>query len=150
MELTVSIKSSQTISLDSNIFIRSLDDKSYLGDQARVLIKQIIDIKPAVFISTILLEEFFVKIFKKKKDKDLDNIMGFLKLGGIVTILDMTVDIAILAAKIRAKYNIKAPDAIHLASAISSGADIFITTDRKIPRKVEGLKVVVIQKETNF
>lgn len=36
---------------------------------------------------------------------------------------------------------LKPPDAIHLASAIESGAKIFITTDNKLPRKIVGLTI---------
>ena len=50
-----SLKSSQTISLDTNIFIRALDDPGELGDRARELIAQIKITAPRVFISTILL-----------------------------------------------------------------------------------------------
>lgn len=141
----IPLKSSQIISLDSNIFIRALDDKGPLGDQARNLLEHIKQIRPGISISTILLEEFFVKVFKQKRESKLDYIMDFLTLGGLVSILEIDKQIAIMAAKIRAKYGIKAPDALHLASAIQSGARFFMTTDRRLPRAVEGLKIIVLQ-----
>lgn len=146
----IPIRSSQTISLDSNIFIRALDDNGPLGNQARILLKHIKQIKPRISISTILLEEFFVKVFKQKRESEINYIMDFLTLGGLVSVLDIDKEIAIMAAKIRARYGIKAPDAIHLASAISGGAKFFITTDKRLSREVAGLKVVVLQKETDL
>lgn len=145
----LTIRRSQIISLDSNIFIRALDDHSPLGDQARALLEHIKQVKPRISISTILLEEFFVKVFKENRQQESDYIMDLLTIGGLVTIFDINKEIAVLAAKIRAEYSVKAPDAFHLASALVSGAKVFITTDRRIPRKINDLKVIVLQKQTN-
>lgn len=140
----VTIRNSQIISLDSNIFIRALDDEGPLGSKARDLLEYLKQIQPKIFISTIVLEEFLVKVFKQQRQSQINYILDFLTLDGLVGILDINKEVAIMAAKIRAKYAVKAPDAIHLASAIVSGADLFITTDKKIPRKVEDLRVLVL------
>lgn len=137
------------IALDSNIFIRAIDDLGPLGEKARNLLE---DLRPAaskVFISVMVLEEFFVKVYKKGREKDIDNILDFITMGGLVQLVDVNRQIALLAARIRAEYSIKAPDAIHIASAIESGAREFITTDRRIPKKIGTLKIVVLQKETD-
>ncbi|MFO0669878.1 MAG: type II toxin-antitoxin system VapC family toxin [Polyangiaceae bacterium] len=39
-----------------------------------------------------------------------------------------------LATELRARYGFKTPDAIHLASAIVAGADVFITGDASLAR----------------
>ena len=141
----IKIKSSQTISLDTNIFIRALDDPTKLGDLARELIVQIKEAAPRVFISTILLEEFFVRVYKEKLDKEETNILDFLTIGGLGTFISMDRQVALLAARIRADYlSLRGPDAIHLASALAAGAEFFITTDRRIPKNIKGLKVVVL------
>lgn len=139
------IKKSQVISLDSNIFIRALDNPTILGEKARKLIERIKQISPTVLISTMLLEEFFVRVYKEKRDKDIEIYLNFISLGGLCTIVDINQQIALLAAKLRAEYpTLRAPDAIHLASAIESGAKVFFTTDRKLPDKVGKLKIEVI------
>ena len=38
------------------------------------------------------------------------------------------------ATSIRAQYGFKTPDAIHLASAIASGCDVFLTNDHRLDR----------------
>lgn len=136
------IKKSQTISLDSNIFIRTIDDPSILGEKARNLIEQIKEVSPVIFISTMVLEEFFVRVFKERKDKDIPTLLEFISLGGLCTIVEMNQAIALGAAKLRASYSsLRAPDAIHLASAIESGAKIFITADKRLPKKIGGLQI---------
>ncbi len=132
------------IALDSNIFIRALDDPGPLGEKSRTFLKDLRETTPTVFISVMILEEFFVKVYKTGREKDLDSILDFIILGGLAQLVDVNKQIALLAAKIRAQYNIKAPDAIHLASAIESGAKVFITTDRRLPKKIGKLIVKIL------
>lgn len=68
----------------------------------------------------------------------------FWQLSG-VTMLPVTNAIASRAAGLRAAFRLKTPDALHLATAIESGADAFATTDfkdfrpcvSKVPIKME-------------
>jgi predicted nucleic acid-binding protein len=52
--------------------------------------------------------------------------------------------IAELASDLRARHNLKTPDAIHVASAIVSGCDTFITNDRMLSRVTE-IRVMVLE-----
>ena len=70
--------------------------------------------------------------------------MDLVTAGGSITLVEVTKEIALRAAKIRAQFNLKAPDAIHIASAIESGARKFITVDRRIPRKIFNLNIIVL------
>lgn len=47
----------------------------------------------------------------------------------------------ITGAELRAKYGLRTPDAIHIATAIVEDADIFFTADKEI-KKVEEIKIV--------
>lgn len=132
------------VALDSNIFIRALDDPGLLGEKSRRLLEDLRQKSQKIFISVIVLEEFFVRVYKENREKDFDNILDFLTLGGLIQVVDVSRKIALLTAKIRADYRIKAPDALHLASAIESGAKEFITTDRRLPGKVGKLTVKVL------
>ncbi len=132
------------IALDSNIFIRALDDPGSLGEKSRTFLEKLRQTTPKVFISVMVLEEFFVKVYKQSRAADSNNILDFITMGGLVQLVDINRQIALLAAKIRADYNIKAPDAIHLASAIESGARVFITTDKRLPRKVGKLTIEIL------
>lgn len=129
------------IALDSNIFIRALDDPGPLGEKSRIYLKKLKETTPSVFVSVMVVEEFFVKVYKSGREKKLESILDFITLGGLAKLVDVNKQIALLAAKIRADYHIKAPDALHLASAIESGAKIFVTTDKKLPRKIGKLTI---------
>jgi len=48
-----------------------------------------------------------------------------------------------LAARIRAEWRLRTPDAIHAATALRAGASLFLTNDTDF-RKVPGLNVVLL------
>lgn len=134
------------IALDTNIFILAYNHRGIQGEIARKLLDKLTRPGSKIFISVLVLEEFLVKIYKKGLEKNLADYENFLTGGGLYTAVDVNRQIARVAAKIRADYpSIRTPDAIHIASAIESGAKEFITTDRRIPKKIGALKVVVLQ-----
>ena len=56
-------------------------------------------------------------------------------------VVDLTVDIAESAARLRGKYRLKLPDAIQLASALAINAYALVTHDRDFA-EVRGLRVL--------
>jgi predicted nucleic acid-binding protein len=49
----------------------------------------------------------------------------------------VTLEIAERAAKLRAAYNLQTPDALHIATAIETGCDAFLTTEGGLSRITE-------------
>lgn len=56
-------------------------------------------------------------------------------------VLPLDVEVAVEAARIRAVYRLRLPDAIQVATAIRSGAAALVTHDRSL-RRVRGLRVI--------
>ena len=52
----------------------------------------------------------------------------------IAEIFPLTRDVVDLATEIRAQYNFKTPDSLHLAAAVISNCDIFLTNDQRLNR----------------
>lgn len=61
---------------------------------------------------------------------------------GLAT-LDLTVMTALESARLRAAYNLRTPDAVQLATAITEGASHFLTNDVRL-RRVTELRVLVL------
>lgn len=97
----------------------------------------------AIITSVVTLLEVLVHPTKSgntdlaKKYREL-----LFKTKGIKTI-DVTQDIAEEAARLRASYNIRTPDAIHVATAIKAGADFILTNDISFP-SLTNPKVLVL------
>lgn len=60
-----------------------------------------------------------------------------------LSIVGLNEKIVWIASDLRAKYGIRTPDAIHLATAIDAGADKFITNDKSL-RKVKEIRVALL------
>ena len=56
-------------------------------------------------------------------------------------VMPLDVDIAVEAARVRAAYRLRLPDAVQVATAIRAGAAALVTHDRAL-RRVRGLRVV--------
>ena|SRR6266511_33489 len=59
------------------------------------------------------------------------------------SVWDATRDVVEKAAELRAKYRLKMMDALHVASAVTNRADIFLTNDAGL-RRVTEVKVLVV------
>jgi predicted nucleic acid-binding protein len=60
-----------------------------------------------------------------------------------VVVLELTREVVEKATELRATLNVKTPDALHLASAILSGATAFLTGDKGLTRCTEiGVEVL--------
>lgn len=64
--------------------------------------------------------------------QDYDDFFG----GFVAEIVNLTRTVLDLATEIRATYGFRTPDAIHLAAAVASGCDAFLTNDRALVRFV--------------
>lgn len=62
-----------------------------------------------------------------------------------LTTVEVDSNIAEIAAQLRADYNLRTPDAIQMASAISTGSSFFLTNDVRLP-SLPGLSVLVLQR----
>lgn len=61
----------------------------------------------------------------------------------ITEIIPLTRDVIDRATEIRAQYNFKTPDSLHLAAAITANCDVFLTNDHRLSR-FTGIMIEVI------
>ena len=113
---------------DTSIFIYALESGSAI---ARNLFEQSIT-EGIVGTSTITLMEYATGCFKHDRLDILDNFQRFLRVikCEVVPINEV---IAFKAAEIRSQYEaFKQMDALHIATAVVSGANVFYTNDKQL------------------
>ena len=88
--------------------------------------------------STVTLSEVLAGPLAASEEALAKRYRTILESWGIV---DLTADIAELAARVRAQYRLKLPDAVQLATALSIHADALVTHDRAFG-KVRGLRIL--------
>ena len=94
-----------------------------------------VEAAPIVAVSSVIvLTEVLpqpIKLANTTLEQEYGNIL--LHSGGF-ELLPVTTQIAEVAARLRARYNLRTPDALHVATAIDSGCDAFLTNDAAIKR----------------
>lgn len=62
-------------------------------------------------------------------------------------VVDVDADVVEIASDLRAIHDLRTPDAIHLATALHRGAEVFVTEDKRhFPREVDGARVLSAQR----
>lgn len=80
-------------------------------------------------LSTAAVTECLAKPIELRDAELIARYEAFFELPTTtLTALDRT--IALEAAQLRARFGLKTPDAIHLATAIEAGANLYLTTDQ--------------------
>jgi len=121
------------IAVDSNCFIYLIEGSPY----ERFLLSMFRSIERGevkAVTSALTIAELMVGPYRSG-DRNVQNqyrmaLCGFRNL----EFRAVDADVADLAAKLRVKCGLKTPDAIQLATAMASGADVFVTNDRDFRR----------------
>ncbi len=94
--------------------------------------------------SFITLIEVLIKPLKGGDSSLAEKYRDFLLNSANLDLFPLDVDIALKAASLRTRYNVKTPDAIQLATAQLKGAELFITNDKHLPKCINAMKVLLL------
>lgn len=131
MGVTDLLKKHRRIALDTNIFI-SVFAQEAGGEKVLHLIEAAADKGTHELMSSVLaFSECAVKPYRDGNWPALDQVKLMFQMPNL-TIYPMDGVVAEEAARLRALYNCKMPDAIIVATAIIHNADIFLTNDRRL------------------
>jgi predicted nucleic acid-binding protein len=83
------------------------------------------------------MTEVLVPAYRIRDQKRLDNFYGFLSTYPNLEWLSVDIELADIAARIRAQHSLRTPDAIQAATAIQFGATLLITNDPIFKRITE-------------
>lgn len=93
--------------------------------------------------SSVTLLEVLVKPLRQGQKTIAEQYRDILTTAPGIELVDVTSAIAEQAAQLRAKYNLRTPDAIQLATCIELGADYFLTNDNRLKAVSETTVVTV-------
>ena len=128
--------------LDANPIIYSIEGVADFRLEALGWIERAEAEDGVVITSRISRLECRVKPVRDGNTELLERFDGFFARP-IVDLVEVSPEVIEHATMLRATHNFKAPDAIHLASALVSNADVFLTGDKNLSR-CPGLTVEVL------
>ena len=93
--------------------------------------------------SVITLLEVLVLPLRENEHQLVEEYQNILCNSPTITIIDLTIDIAVKAAALRAKYGLKTPDSIQIATALNLSAEYFLTNDMRL-KVVNEIEILVL------
>ncbi len=93
--------------------------------------------------STLTLLEVLVQPMRLNQYALAEQYEEILTTSAHIDIYDIDIEISKRAAKLRADYNLKTPDAIQIATGIEKKADFFMTNDLDLKR-VSEIEILIL------
>lgn len=132
------------IALDTSVWIYHFEGSAAHGRTADSVLEAVSEGRVAAVASELVLLELLVAPLKKGAQDVADEIELTLLHFPHLQLAPMTRAVLVRAAEIRARYGLRTPDAVMVATAIESGATLSVTNDSAW-RKVREIEVVLLQ-----
>jgi predicted nucleic acid-binding protein len=131
----------QTVGIDTAPLIYYIEQHSSYIERLRPFFTSLDRGDFQVVTSTVTLLEVLVHPLRRGDEALAHRYNDILLSSPNISTLPVTYATAQEAAELRARHNLKTPDAIQLAVALSAKATIFLTNDRDFPR-IDGMTVL--------
>ncbi len=133
------------VALDTSVFIYQLEaNPRYVPLTGPVFSWLELPASRAV-TSTITMTELLVQPFRGLDEPQADAFYGLLSTYPNLNWIAPDLQIAVLAARLRAAHRLKTPDAVQAATAVQAGASGLIANDPVFER-IEGLETLVLDR----
>lgn len=143
MKLDAALQNVDFLSLDTSPFIYFVEQNPLYADLMREVFKRITDGDFQSCSSVITLTEVLVQPLRRNNQTLADDYRDLLFNGENFQLLSLTASIAERAAELRAKYNLRTPDALQIATALENNCDAFLCSDNGLKR-VTDLRIIIL------
>lgn len=137
------LKGKRRVHVDSNVLIYFLQNNPDYSSLVRPLFELISDGRVVAVSSYITLLEIMVRPIQEGKTALALEYRDYLVGSRHFELFPVDRGIAEEGASICAKFKLKTPDAIQLATALKQRADVFLTNDAKL-RRYDRVEVLVL------
>lgn len=135
----------QKIALDTMIFIYAFEEHPAYVPVLRAFFSALEKGDIDAVTSTVTITECLAQPYRKKNFALAAQYMVLFRNFPHLSVIPGTDDIAERAAFLRARYNIKTPDALQLATALLTGCKFFLTNDETLS-SVEDIHVLILDR----
>jgi predicted nucleic acid-binding protein len=134
-----------TIFIDTAPIIYYIEANPHFGSIAKEAIDSFQSERLSAFSSVITLTEVLSKPIETGDEKLARKFAEFLKYGRNLALIEISVDVAERAGRLRGQYSgLRTIDAVQISAAIEVGADAFLTNDKKL-KQIKEVKVLVLK-----
>ena len=122
----------RTVYLDTNILIYAVEGYEPEAAFLQGLLAALEEGRFAAVTSELTLAEVLVKPFGLGREDAVAAYAELLTPSDRLTVLPVDRAILVEAARQRAALGMPMPDAVHVATALAAGCDLFLTNDRRL------------------
>jgi predicted nucleic acid-binding protein len=138
------LRTISVLGLDTAIFIYHFEENATYLPQTRELFSSIEQGEHRAVTSTITLMEVAVRPFVLQRIDVARKYEALLVNFPNLDIVVLDRDVIRLAARLRANYRIRPPDALHISANLLRGAGAFITNDISLKRLQDQIDVIIL------
>lgn len=139
------LREHKRVAIDTNIFVYLIQASEPYGGLARTLFAWVKQPGNSAVASTIVVTELLVPLYKEaltglsrlqqaSGEKERPEVLIMLERYPNLEWIPADLAVADRAARFRARYGLKTPDALHAATAVHAGATGFVTNDASFNR----------------
>ena len=143
--LRLLLRRHRRIALDTSVFIYQLEASPRYVALADAVFSWIEKAGHEAVTSTITMTELLVPSYRERDESRVDAFYGLLSTYPNLRWIAPDLETADLAAKLRALYRLRTPDALQAATAIRAEATGFVTNDPAFAR-IEQFDTVVLHR----
>lgn len=125
------------IYFDSNIFIYAFENSPTFQRSAQAMFQRAADGQAQIFVSELVFPEILPKPLRDGKSEIAEQYLSFLQNTAGIELIPIDTAIVMLSVELRALYNLKTADALHVATAIRAECTSFISVDKALKRVKE-------------
>ena len=143
MKISDALDGVTTLAIETAPFIYFVEQHPTYVDRMRAIFHQVNSGTPQVVTSVITLTEVLVMPIQTGHVQYQQEYREMLLNTAHITTISVSSAIADRAASLRVQYGLRIPDALHVATAVISGCDAFLTNDFGLKR-VQDVRVLVL------
>ncbi|MEB2287133.1 MAG: PIN domain-containing protein [Anaerolineae bacterium] len=129
--------------IDTAPFIYYAERSPGRVDKMRAIFLPVHEGRITAFTSALTLTEALTKPIQARDAELIRLYQTMFRQSRYITLVPIDAGLAERAAELRARYSLKTPDALQVATALWTGCDAFLTNDLNI-RRVEDMRVLVL------
>jgi predicted nucleic acid-binding protein len=142
--LTSALAGHRRVALDTSVWIYHFEGSAAFGQAADSVLGAVAEGEIEAVASELVLLELLVAPLRKGKQDVADEIELTLLHFPHLELAPVTRAVLVRSADIRARYGLRTPDAIMVATAVESGATLAVTNDDAW-RKVKEIDVLLLR-----
>lgn len=143
MKLDDALQNVSFLGIDTSPFIYFVEQNPLYVDLMREVFKRLTDNDFTACSSVITLTEVLIQPLQQNNQILAADYRDLLFNGVNFQLFSLTSLIAERAAELRAKYNLRTPDALQIATALEKDCDAFLCNDNGLKRVTE-LRILIL------